>query len=612
MTKLAVIVGFGGINAAGRSSGSHAYKRILADALSASLLTPTWHDLGHRMGLLKDGPLSPELIEAIKAGSLIRRIQSFDPEQILIHHQAELEQGSLQMKSAKLSQELRQYASIQASAEAKERIEFSRSVPVLLADHIKSQVSTAAELPTGFDPSALYHSHHHPKGLAMTVYGASDALNSLGFEWEQVLKIIKPDQVSVYAGSGLAQVDHNGFAGLFQQRLCGHRINSKMLPLSFAEMPADFINSYILNSVGATGNQMGACASFLYNLRCGIRDIQSGQSKVAFVGNSEAPIVFDVIDGFRVMGALATDQSLCELDQSPNPNHRRACRPFSTNTGFTIAESAQFFVLMDDELALSLGATIYGAVADVFVNADANKKSIASPGVGNYITFAKTAALAQAILGKTGLQQSYVQAHGTGTPQNRSSESHILNETAKTFGLHDWPVTAIKSYVGHSISAAAGDQLSASLGVWQYGWIPGIKTIDHLADDVQRSHLNILMEHQEIIPSELKSVLINSKGFGGNNASALILSPDQSLRMLTQRYGQTAMKAYWLKNEKVAENQQLRDAQTCAGQERIIYRFGESVMDAHSLSLSTQTLKLSEFDLAIDLPTVNPYYAYEP
>src|SRR3990167_10813891 len=99
------------------------------------------------------------------------------------------------------------------------------------------------------------------------------------------------------------------------------------------------------------------------------------------------------------MGALATDESLCELDHTTTPNHRRACRPFSTNTGFTLAESVQFVILMEDELALKLGLNIYGAVADVFVNADANKKSIASPGIGNYITIAKTVALAKAILG---------------------------------------------------------------------------------------------------------------------------------------------------------------------------------------------------------------------
>ena len=57
-----------------------------------------------------------------------------------------------------------------------------------------------------------------------------------------------------------------------------------------AEMPADFVNAYLLGSVGQTGHNMGACATFLYNLRHGMFDIESGRSRVALVGGAEAPI----------------------------------------------------------------------------------------------------------------------------------------------------------------------------------------------------------------------------------------------------------------------------------------------------------------------------------
>lgn len=611
MLKLPVIVGFGGINAAGRSSGSHSYKRMISDVLSAKDLASTWQDLAHRMKLPVDTLHEEQMIAAIKEGTCIRRIQNFNSGEVLCHHKATLNPGKnppeFQLKAHKLSPELANYADMSESADGIVSAKFSTPLSVLIQDNKTSEVSTAGELPTGFNPGELYHSHHHPRGLMLTVYGASDALNSLGMEWSDILKHIKPDQISVYAGSAMAQVDEHGMGGLFRQPLCGNRITSKMLPLSFSEMPADFINSYILNSVGATGNNVGACASFLYNLRLGCADIQSGRSRVALVGNTEAPIVFDIIEGYRVMGALATDASLCELDNTAFPNHRRACRPFSTNTGFTLAEAAQFFILMDDELALELGATIYGSVADTYVHADANKKSIASPGVGNYITFAKATALAKAILGQSGLQNTYVQAHGTGTPQNRVTESHILNEVAKTFAIHNWPVTAIKSYVGHSISVAAGDQLCASLGVWQYGWIPGIKTIDHIAEDVSHSNLHILMDHLSIQKDSLQAVIINSKGFGGNNASSLVLSPQQTLKMLNQRYGQQVLSRYMKKNEIVAAKQATNDAAACQGQERIFYNFGQAMMDASSVTLQSQSIRLSEFAQEIDLPQQNPY-----
>lgn len=614
MIKLPVIVGFGGINAAGRSSHSHSYKRMVCDALSADEMASTWQDLAHRMGLPVDNQVSADTIATIKDGTLIRRLKNFDPNHVTCHHKAMLEPGDhpaeLHLKQHKLSADIASQADITDLPDAMISAKIKTPLPVLIPDNKRSEVSSAGEIPTGFDPSQLYHSHHHPRGLILTVYGASDALNSLGIEWAEILKHVKPDEISVYAGSGLAQVDEHSYGGLFRQPLCGNRINSKMLPLAFAEMPADFINSYILNSVGTTGNNIGACASFLYNLRLGCSDIQQGKSRVAIVGNAEAPVVFDIMEGFRAMSALATDQSLCELDKTEQPNHRRACRPFSTNTGFTLAESAQFFILMDDELALELGATIYGSVADTFVSADANKKSIASPGVGNYITVAKAAALGKAMLGQAGLQNTYVQAHGTGTPQNRTTESHILNEVAKTFGIHSWPVSAVKSYVGHSISVAAGDQLCATLGVWQHGWIPGIKTIDHIAEDVEHSHLNILMDHMPIQTDASQAVIINSKGFGGNNASSLILSPNQTLQMLTQRYGQSTLSAYRKKNETVREQQIIRDAAACQGQERIVYNFGHSVMDASSVILTQQSVRLSEFEQAIDLPQINPFATY--
>ena len=614
MLKLPVIVGFGGINAAGRSSGSHSYKRMVSEVLSAKELTNTWQDLAHRMGLSHEEPSSEQTVAAIKAGTCIRRIQNFDPDHVLCHHKATLNPSSepavLHVKHYKLSEKLAQEADMSDLPESMVAAKFTTPLSVLIPDTKASEVTTAGEIPTGFDPGSLYHSHHHPRGLMLTVYGASDALSSLGMDWADILKFVKPDQISVYAGSAMAQVDEHSMGGLFRQPLCGNRINSKMLPLSFAEMPADFINGYMINSVGATGNNVGACASFLYNLRQGCVDIQTGKSRVAFVGNAEAPVNFDIIEGFRVMGALATDASLCELDKTQVPNHRRACRPFSTNTGFTLAESAQFFILMDDELAVELGATIYGSVADTYINADANKKSIASPGVGNYITVAKAAALAKAMLGESGLQNTYVQAHGTGTPQNRTTESHILNEVAKTIDIHAWPVTAIKSYIGHSIGVAAGDQLCASLGVWQHGWIPGIKTIDHIAADVQNSHLNILMDHMPIQPETLQAVIINSKGFGGNNASSLVLSPQQTLKMLTQRYGQSKLSTYQKKNEIVAAQQAVRDAEACHGQERIIYSFGQSMMDGTSVTMTPWSIRMTGFEQEIDLPQENPYTGY--
>jgi acetoacetyl-[acyl-carrier protein] synthase len=365
----------------------------------------------------------------------------------------------------------------------------------------------------------------------------------------------------------------------------------------------------VLGSIGATGATIGACATFLYNLRQGIEDITSGRRRVVVVGNSEAPITPEVIEGYRTMGALAEDDALMALDnRTDGVDNRRAVRPFSSNCGFTLAEAAVYVVLFDDELAVELGASIYGAVGDVYVNADGFKKSIPGPGVGNYVTMAKAMALGRTILGDDALRtRTYIQAHGTSTPQNRVTESHIMNELAKTFGIEKWTVGAVKAFVGHSLAPASGDQLAAILGAWQYGWIPGITTIDHVAKDVHASHLRIENRHIEVGNEGMDGAFINSKGFGGNNATALILAPHVVRRMLERKHGRAAMTAHAARNEAIVAASAEYDAKMTRGEGRPIYQFGEGVLEGSDLDITTSRIKVPGWGQPIDLELPNPY-----
>src|SRR5690606_31300318 len=143
--------------------------------------------------------------------------------------------------------------------------------------------------------------------------------------------------------------------------------------------------------------------------------------------------------------------------------------------------------------------------------------------------------------------------------------------------IESWPVAALKSYIGHSLASSAGDQLCASLGVWRYGILPGILSTEAVADDVHREHLDFLLQHREVGPEGMDAVLINSKGFGGNNASASILAPHIALRMLEKRHGSAAMKAYRGKNEGVQEHQQRYDDSVIERRAETIYRFDYQV-----------------------------------
>jgi len=382
-----------------------------------------------------------------------------------------------------------------------------------------------------------------------------------------------------------------------QAALMGKRVSSKQLPLGLPQMPADFVNAYVLGSAGSTGANIGACATYLYNLRQGVDDIRSGRRRVVLVGCAEAPILPEIIEGYRTMGALAEDEGLMRLDGASTPDHRRACRPFAENCGFTLSESAVFSVLVDDALAVELGANVLGAVPEVFIYADGYKKSIPGPGIGNYLTVGRALGLLRSMLGQEGLDRSFIHAHGTGTPQNRVTESHIMSELAKTFGIAHWPVAAIKAYLGHSLSPAAGDQLTSALGTFADHIIPGISTIDRVAEDVHTDRLHFPLAHEAVEPGSLDAVLLNSKGFGGNNATGLVLSPEQTRRMLEARHGAEALVRWQRKNEAVSEASREYDAAMGEALQAPIYRFGEGVVDGLDLTLSDASITIPGLSL---------------
>ena len=474
---------------------------------------------------------------------------------------------------------------------------------VWLEDERVSPVRSAGMLPTGFKPDSLYKSRAHPRALQLTVFAASEMLAASGLNWGDLKSQVAPDQIAVYAGNSIGQLDGMGFGGMLQAALHGKRVSSKQLPLGYPQMPADFVNAYILGTLGATGAVQGACASFLYNLFNASQAIQTGRARIAIVGGADAPIVPEVVEGFRAMSALADEAGLRALDNlAPEEavNWRRASRPFGNNCGFTIGEASQFVMLMDDQLAAQVGARILGCVPGIFVNADGPKRSISAPGAGNYLTMAKAAGLARGMLGESRMRQLAIHAHGTSTPQNRVTESHVLSQVAKAMGAH-WPVTAIKSYIGHSQGTAGGDQLANALGTFATGWLPGIKTTQTLAEDVHTEGLDFVLEDRQTTP---EGFFLNAKGFGGNNATALVLGPQQTQRMMSKRHD---MQAWATRHAAVDDAHQLYGEQSRKGQYRVEYHFGENVIDGEEVKIGADSLSVPGWTQGVDLQVHNPF-----
>ena len=636
MARLPVIVGFGGINSAGRTSSHQAYRRIVFDLLPSSVQQDVLLDLATLTNMaecknnvwytnsgeaLDAAALIDSIGDTLLARTLIRRIHPslFDVDNVILHKSASLsardpeEKFSFTAKTRSLPQNRPTNWQVTEISDTLSEVIVDGSLEAFVKDTKPLSVKSAGQLPTGFDPSKLYQSRNHPRGLQMTVYGASDAVKSSGIDWEVIRNKVAPDQMAVYAANSIGQMDDLGFGGMLKSALMGKRTTSKHLPLGYAQMPADFVNAYILGSVGNVGTSMGACATYFFNLEKAIDGIKAGKFRVAMVGGSDAPITPEIIEGFRTMGALAEDTALLALDQISNqtePDHSRSCRPFAQNCGFTIGESSQWTLLMDDELAIELGAEIFGAIPAVFSYADGYKKSISAPGVGNYLTMSKAMAYLENIIGNEGLtQRTFIQAHGTSTPQNRVTESHVLSKAATSFGAKNIPVVAMKAFLGHSQGTAGGDQLHLSLGVWKDGILPGITTSHAIADDVYQDGLKFQLKHEVYGKDYFEAALLNSKGFGGNNATAVLLSPNQTMTMLRKRYNQEQIKSYENKNVAVSEAAESYNQDAIRGNALPIYKFGFNVLGGEDLDISNQAIHLSGYNMAVDLSKIKNEYS---
>jgi acetoacetyl-[acyl-carrier protein] synthase len=627
MNTLPLVVGMGGINAAGRTSFHQGFRRIVIDKLTTQARQETYLGLATLMNLvtLKDGQLIDEQNQAIDekdieqklgtrilAGTLIRKIEEthFNPDATHWHQKMKIAPSQqnicFELREKELPQPVPSCWVLTPLGDNKVKVEIAEELVVMHDAYRDNPIKAAGQFPTGFKLESLYNSRFQPRGLQATIFAASDAIRSTGIEWDAILENITPDQVGAYSSSVAGQMQNEGLGGLLRNRLKGDRVSTKNLALGLNTMSTDFINAYVIGNIGTTFSSSGACATFLYNLRTAVHDMKAGRIRVAIVGSAETPITPELIEGFGNMNALANEEGLKKLDGNGVADYRRTSRPFGDNCGFTIGEGAQFAILMDDKLAIEMGANVLGAIPDVFVNADGFKKSITAPGPGNYITMAKSVALAQSILGEEAIQQrSFILAHGSSTPQNRVTESLIYHKVAEGFNIENWPVTAPKAFVGHTIGPASGDQMAVALGVFSHNIMPGVTTIDSVAKDVHNDHLNIATEHWHC--PDMDVAFINSKGFGGNNATATLLSPKITLAMLQKRYGHETMSAYQERLETVNCAQEVNRLKANSGDFNLIYKFGENLIDESEIKLSKNSLSIAEFTQKIELPNKNPF-----
>ena len=548
------LVGFGGLTPAGRGSHNLSYSRMIYDLESDQNKFNYLKSVLTLCGLIDETTEAPEI------------------EQLILSKENEVLENTLMRKLD---------------------YEFFRNT--FWSYDYEMPANACGQLPYRLDPVTHYASRQHPKALGMSIVGFTDAMSDAGFDLRKEIDTYGRDKVGCFAGCAVMNMDRYSGDGLFASYPMGKRASSKHISFTLPEMTADFINAYVTGSLGITGHFIGACATSLYNLNAGVELIKSGKSELVIVGAAEAILGPPAYIGFSAMGAMATDERMTNLQQllgeGDDLDYTKFCRPFGDNMGMVCGESAGFAILMSDRLALEVGANIRGCFLNVNINADGNKKSISGPGAGNYFSVGKTFKDIETVFGSKTLQEkSCFLAHGTGTPLNRITESHIISTFAKEFGIQNLPVTSVKSKLGHTMGTAGMDQIWCGLGALESQKLTGICTIPKLADDVFKDNLDFFLDNKEF-SSQKDIAFLNSKGFGGNNATSALISSSLTEELLQRRFTEKELKAWKKKREATLKLREKNFELAVNSDIEPIYEFDKDVLDLTDLEISKKNIK---------------------
>jgi 3-oxoacyl-[acyl-carrier-protein] synthase II len=267
------------------------------------------------------------------------------------------------------------------------------------------------------------------------------------------------------------------------------------------------VADHLADKFGTKGSPVSlstACASGASAIQLGVEAVRRGETDAAICIGTDGSINPESLIRFSLLSALSTSNDVPE----------GAARPFAKNRdGFVMAEGAGALVLESYESAMTRGAKILGVIEGCGELADAFHRTRSSPD-GKPIIGCIARAINDA--GLTPNDIDYVNAHGTGTPENDKMEylgvSTVLGERMKNV-----PISSNKSMIGHTLSAAGTVEAVFSLLTMQHQRIP--PTVNYQIPDPA---IPLDVVPNKARDARVRHVISNSFGFGGQNVSLVM------------------------------------------------------------------------------------------
>lgn len=305
------------------------------------------------------------------------------------------------------------------------------------------------------------------------------------------------ERLGVFLGNGIGGLPENEEGCRILLAKGGMRLNPFFMPVILPNMAAGHV-SIALGLKGYSSTVTTACAAGTQAIGEAVEVIRRGKAELMLAGGTEAGITPIGIAGFAVMRALTTR----------NEEPAKASCPFDVkHDGFVPAEGAGILVLESLEHALRREANILAEIIGFGVSSDAyHPVQIDSDGAMRAMKWALEDA------GITPQEVDYINAHGTSTPLNDVAETQAIKKLFGRFA-YQVPISSTKSMIGHLLGAAGGVEAIACVKTILTGIIHPTINLEEPDPECDLDYVPNVARRKEV-----KVVLSNSFGFGGQNA----------------------------------------------------------------------------------------------